>query len=177
MADTTEIAGRCNWVTPAGAMGSEQGRLPGIYVLLFRLAEEIEVAVGRLGSVRFPSGWYGYVGSGMAGVRMRVRRHLRPHDRPHWHLDYLLPHGIPSAVVTAQTSTPLECSLAGALGLRFQVFSRFGSSDCRCPGHLFHSRQIAPLADAALDGMKGLGCSPTITTVSSELSQDRTPPP
>ncbi len=146
-------------------LDAELDRLPGIYVLVFELAEEMEVAACRLGSLLFPSGWYGYVGSGMAGVGMRVRRHLRPHSRPHWHLDYLLPHGVPTAVVIGQTSEPLECPLARCLERNFQVFRRFGSSDCRCPGHLFHSPEMAPLTDVALESIKNLGCTPAIAAM------------
>lgn len=119
--------------------------------------------MGRLGKMGFPRGWYGYVGSGMGGVGSRVRRHLRPHDHPYWHLDYLLPHGTATAVVVAQTSERLECSLARSLGENLRVFPRFGSSDCRCPGHLFHSCGFAPLVAASVDGMKGVGCTPIIT--------------
>lgn len=149
-------------------MGPELDRLPGIYVLLFELAEATVVTVGRLGNVAFPAGWYAYVGSAMSGLELRVRRHLRPHGRPHWHLDYLLPRGVPAAVVTGQMSASLECSLAASLAQRFQVFRRFGSSDCRCAGHLFHSAEFAALADAALAGMKTLGCAPAITELSTE---------
>lgn len=142
--------------------GCEEQRLPGIYLLLFRLAEEVEVVVARLGKLAFPKGWYGYVGSGMGGVGSRVRRHLRLHDHPHWHLDYLLPHGTATAVVVAQTPERLECSLAGSLATSLRVFPRFGSSDCRCPGHLFTSCGFATVVKASVDGMKVVGCTPII---------------
>ena len=35
------------------------------------------------------------------------------------------------------TEEALECRLAAALGERLDAVSRFGSGDCRCPGHLF----------------------------------------
>ena len=144
-------------------MEIELDRLPGIYVLIFELPVQTEVCVGRLGSINFPNGWYAYVGSAMGGLSARVRRHLRAHNRPQWHLDYLLPRGVPYAVVTSQTRDSLECSLAKSLSQGFETVRRFGSSDCRCPGHLFHSCGFAPVLKASVDGMKGVGCTPIIT--------------
>ena len=146
-------------------MAESNSRLPGIYVLIFHLSREVTVAVGRLEELRFERGWYGYVGSGKSGVDARVRRHLRAHDRPHWHLDYLLPLGQPNAAIIGQTEDSLECHLARRLEQHFQVVSRFGSSDCRCPGHLYHSPEQAALEDAAVQAMTALGCSPILYPV------------
>ncbi|MCH2518692.1 MAG: GIY-YIG nuclease family protein [Dehalococcoidia bacterium] len=141
-------------------MAQSKKRNPGIYVLIFHLSRDVPVAVGRLGELDFQTGWYGYVGSGKSGVKARVRRHLRSHNRPHWHLDYLLPLGQPTAAVIGYTDDSLECPLARRLEQRCQVIPRFGSSDCRCPGHLFHSSRQASLEDAAVQGMTALGCTP-----------------
>ncbi len=141
-------------------MAQSKKRNSGIYVLIFHLPRDVAVAVGRLGELRFDCGWYGYVGSGKSGVEARVRRHLRSHDRPHWHLDHLLPQGRPSTAVIGYTDDSLECPLAHRLEQRCQVIPRFGSSDCRCPGHLFHSPEQASLEDAAVQGMTALGCTP-----------------
>ena len=146
-------------------MDRSKNSLPGIYVLIFHLPEDLTVTVGRLGERRFEGGWYGYVGSGKSGVEARVRRHLQAHNRPHWHLDYLLPQGQPTAAVIGHTEDSLECPLARRLEQQFQVVPRFGSSDCRCSGHLFHSPQRAPLQGAAVQGMTALGCAPIPTPV------------
>jgi Uri superfamily endonuclease len=132
--------------------------LPGVYVLLFSLPQEATVSVGRLGEMVFPPGWYAYVGSGMGGVEGRIRRHLSHHKRPHWHLDYLLPHGQPGPALVGYTKERLECSLAAALGQAFPVVPRFGSSDCRCSGHLFRSDQQGSLLSTSRDAMQRLGC-------------------
>ena len=141
-------------------MNQSKKRNSGIYVLIFHLSRDVAVAVGRLGELVFQTGWYGYVGSGNPGVDARVQRHMRTHDRPHWHLDYLLPLGQPTAAVIGYTDDSLECPLAHHLELRCRVIPRFGSSDCRCPGHLFHSPEQASLEDAAVQGMTALGCTP-----------------
>ena len=150
----------------AGPWEGEGGRRPGIYALLFVLARETTLTVGRLGRLTFPGGCYVYVGSGMAGVGNRIRHHLRPHPHPRWHLDYLLPRGEPAAIIAGHTSQPLECPLAASLGRRFKVFRCFGSSDCRCRGHLFHNEELPPMANAVLDAIQGLGCEPLVLPVS-----------
>ena len=153
---------------PDAVGGRTEGRLPGVYVLVFLLHEAIEIPVGRLGSLAFPAGVYAYVGSGMSGVEARVRRHLRGHQRPRWHLDYLLPNAKPATAIIGYTSQPLECALADSIGRRFQVFRRFGSSDCRCPGHLFRGEDLPVIANAALDALRGLGCAPKILPLFAE---------
>jgi len=111
----------------------------GVYVLVVQLDRPAEVEVGRLGMLRFTSGTYAYVGSARRGIEARVRRHLRKEKRLRWHIDYLLAH--PAARVTAvyvrETPKRLECEVADALAAKCRVVPGFGSSDCRCKGHLF----------------------------------------
>ena len=133
---------------------------PGTYVLLFRLDSELSLPTGSLGLTVYPSGWYAYVGSAMGGLAGRIRHHLRPHQRPHWHIDYLLPHGAAAMVIVGPATRRLECLVAGALARRFQVLRRFGSSDCRCPGHLFHDDEARPIVTTALEALRCLGCEP-----------------
>ncbi|MCX7854398.1 MAG: GIY-YIG nuclease family protein [Anaerolineae bacterium] len=118
-------------------------RLPGTYVLILRLEEARWVQVGRLGESRVPAGWLAYVGSaqGPGGLSARLARHLR-HPKPaHWHIDSLRPVAQPTAVWWAIGTGRRECLWAAALA-QMPGASRpipgFGSSDCRCPAHLFH---------------------------------------
>ena len=153
-----------------GSAGAGQGApRPGVYILIFALSEALVTTVGRLGPVAFPQGGYAYVGSGMGGVEARVRRHLREHTKPRWHLDYLLPLAEPAVAVIGYTREPAECALAGRLGSRFLTFTRFGSSDCRCQGHLFHSPELAPLTAAAQSAVEALGCPKRLLELSSLL--------
>ena len=147
-------------------MGEQEidGR-PGIYVLLFKLREDTRLAVGKLGILNFPAGGYAYAGSGMRGAEARVRRHLRPHDRPSWHLDYVLLVGEPVGAILGHTTERLECAMAESLGHHFQVLPRFGSSDCRCPGHLFQDNDLPAIASTAWDVMQRLGCAPMLLSV------------
>lgn len=143
--------------SPVVGKGRKQ---PGTYVLLFRLDVELALPTGSLGLTTYSNGWYAYVGSAMGGLAGRIRHHLRAHQRPHWHIDYLLPHGAPDVVIVGPAARRLECLVAGALAQRLQVVRRFGSSDCRCPGHLFHDDEPRSIVAAALEALRGLGCEP-----------------
>ncbi|MEO2141483.1 MAG: GIY-YIG nuclease family protein, partial [bacterium] len=64
-------------------------RQTGSYALVLRLPSRRRVAVGRLGEVDFPKGYYIYFGSALGGLKARVARHLRHEKKLHWHADYL----------------------------------------------------------------------------------------
>ncbi len=145
-------------------MGDSARLGSGVYGVLFEISQQLAVPTGRLGVRTYPVGWYAYIGSAMGGISGRIRHHLRTHKRPRWHIDYLLPHGEVSEVVVAETHRRVECLLAAFLAQRFQVVQRFGSSDCRCAGHLFWSEARAPLLDAMLEAVKEAGCSPIETS-------------
>ena len=114
---------------------------PGTYAVVLRLAEPTEVAVGSRGVHRLPTGDYAYCGSalGPGGLRARVNRHLRADKRRRWHVDYLRAVAAVVDVWVVESSDRLECELAAALASRSgacRPIARFGSSDCRCAGHL-----------------------------------------
>ena len=140
--------------------------LPGVYALVLELSEDVEISVGRLGNIPFRVGAYAYVGSAMGGVGTRLSHHLRSHSQTRWHIDYLLAQGLASSVVVGLGHQRVECQLAGQMAQRFQTIPRFGSSDCRCPGHLFHGPSTTTLAEVALEATQQLGCA------SSHLSID-----
>ena len=135
-----------------------------VYVLVVEVRARLRV--GRLDALHL-DGCYLYVGSarGPAGHR-RVERHRRlsrglARVGP-WHIDRLLTAGRLLSLVAADTDDRLECALAGALAAGgLEVVPGFGSSDCRCRGHLFRApcETARELAGAALEG---LGLSPRV---------------
>ena len=68
--------------------------------------------------------------------------------------------GKPTTAIIGRTEESLECPLVRHLETIFLVVPRFGSSDCRCSRHLFHSPEQSSLEKAALQGMTALGCTP-----------------
>ena len=111
--------------------------MKGSYILLSRLPEEQTITIGRLKAIRFPGGYYAYVGSAMGGFRSRLKHHLRDNKTPHWHIDYLLKKASLISLILCETTDRSECAIAQALSRQFGSIPGFGSSDCKCPSHLF----------------------------------------
>ena len=115
--------------------------MKGIYVLLLQLDESQQISVGRSMILHFTRGFYAYVGSALNGLEARVKRHVSREKKHHWHIDYLLDKANIYEVVLVPVQERLECTLAKALGENLLCIRHFGSSDCRCPGHLFFANE------------------------------------
>lgn len=84
----------------------------------------------------------------------RLRHHLRPARKPRWHIDYLSNRAVVHQVWTCPGEDRVECAWAGVLSGRHPEAVRgFGSSDCDCSTHLFHSRAI-PAPVPATEGRR-----------------------
>jgi len=112
----------------------------GTYTLLLALSDPVDIAVGALGSHRFPAGAYAYTGSALgSGGFARVDRHRRvaagEHGTRHWHVDYLTGHPETELVgVATSPGVDAECSIADRLPAG--PVGGFGASDCDCRSHL-----------------------------------------
>jgi len=87
----------------------------GSYVLLIELPEEQTITTGSLETLRFPRGYYAYVGSAMGGLKSRLSHHLQGNRKPHWHIDYLLQKASINSVTVCETEHRVECTIAQAL--------------------------------------------------------------
>ena len=128
----------------------------GSYILLISLAEGGTIKAGSLPPSYFPAGSYTYVGSAMSGFKPRLKRHLRAEKKRHWHIDYLLERASITGIILCQTGDRVECVIAQALSRQFEGVPGFGSSDCRCPSHLFRSadgRRMEPTILAVLNSL------------------------
>ena len=122
--------------------------IPGSYVLLLRLEEPCEIAVGRRGRHRYSRGDYLYCGSALGGLAARLARHARREKRLHWHIDYLLAQAALHGAWVMPGTTRLECLAQRALcRLGGLPLRGFGSSDCRCPGHLLFFAEAPSLRE------------------------------
>jgi len=123
----------------------------GIYALRIRLRQPVLVAAGAISSWRLSSGTYWYVGSAQRNLRRRLSRHLRNNKQLQWHIDYLLarPETGVIALYTKLADKSKECKTALVLSLCGNPVPHFGSSDCRCPSHLFCTRGRRILDTAA----------------------------
>ena len=128
---------------------SEVRSEPVGYVLVLWNRRRRAIEVGSLGRVEFEPGFYLYVGSGGVNPLRRVQRHLRPSKPVRWHIDYLTTgprrmRPVDSYLFPGKRECGLAKTLAGSLG----VVPGFGSSDCRCRGHLFLCPGIRELEQA-----------------------------
>jgi Uri superfamily endonuclease len=132
----------------------------GIYLLIVGLHEPRWIRIGGLGYRLFRRGSYGYVGSALRGMRSRLDRHLKDVKRLHWHIDYLLRYADIEAIAYGQCRRDEECGLANQLSSVFQSIPGFGSTDCRCPSHLFFSRYRSPLTRVGYSSFRRIGLTP-----------------
>jgi Uri superfamily endonuclease len=112
----------------------------GTYILLLELPARMAIDVGKLGRLGLEGGFYAYVGSahGPGGLSARLGRYFAGPNRQHWHIDFLLEQAEVAGALFRVENRRLECNWAGWLAARADSFIRgFGSSDCRCPSHLF----------------------------------------
>ncbi|MBW2052959.1 MAG: GIY-YIG nuclease family protein [Deltaproteobacteria bacterium] len=115
----------------------------GTYCLLMELDHNQDIGIGRRTPIRFPKGYYCYVGSAMNNLGKRIDRHLSKQKRFHWHIDWFLDHAPIIDVKRIESSCKLECSLSREIA-RFSektIMKGFGSSDCSCETHLHYFRK------------------------------------
>jgi Uri superfamily endonuclease len=132
------------------------GTWRGSYILLISLSQGSTIKAGGLPPSYFPAASYAYVGSAMGGFKARLARHLRAEKRRHWHIDYLLERAGITGLILCQTEARVECAIARTLSGQFTSVPGFGSSDCRCPSHLFLSTDGRGLEQAVLAAANSL---------------------
>jgi len=147
--------------------------MKGSYILILELSESQYIPVGQLGILYFTEGFYAYVGSALNGLETRINRHLRLNKRHHWHIDYLLDQASICDVILVLVEGRLECTLARALKEELLCIRRFGSSDCRCRGHLFHAAGKNELNVQVSNALTKLG----ITCYRHLVPVPKSPPP
>ena len=119
----------------------------GVYTIILFLSKEIRLRVGKLGTQRFPRGYYTYTGSalgvGSSSLKHRILRHLKKKKNKFWHIDFLLNHANVhlTGLVAAQTDRRVECKINHYIKIKERAeitVPHFGASDCKknCGSHL-----------------------------------------
>lgn len=93
----------------------------------------------------------------------RLHRHLREDKKLHWHIDYLLREARITGILVYGAATRAECRIAEIIGKKYPVIAGFGSSDCRCPGHLFYSGK--EMKEEVTAGLEAAGIHPVSVTI------------
>ncbi|MBU0497067.1 MAG: GIY-YIG nuclease family protein [Candidatus Thermoplasmatota archaeon] len=111
--------------------------MKGTYVLHLRLAEDKKLCFGTRFSALFKKGDYVYVGSALNNLEARLRRHMSNVKTFFWHIDFLVQHAQIKKIYIYESKIWMECLVAQDLASNLEVISKFGSSGCKCAGHLF----------------------------------------
>ncbi len=115
---------------------------PGTYTLILSSAVEKPIKIGQLGTIFIKPGFYVYIGSafGPGGLKARIKHHINHSSRPHWHLDYLSPALKLCEIWYTYDQIRREhqwATIHSQTRGSIRPLPGFGSSDCRCPSHLF----------------------------------------
>lgn len=132
------------------------GNDSGLYTVILSLNSPVRIRVGALGMVNFEKGRYLYIGSAQKSLEKRIARHRRRTKPLRWHIDYLrrVSKWSGSVSFTGQTD---ECALAWniKMAVKGSIACRgFGSSDCRCQGHLIYSDIGLEEIEAGMETLK-----------------------
>jgi Uri superfamily endonuclease len=111
---------------------------PADYILVLRFDHDISIPVGALGEIALKNGYFAYCGSAKSGLRGRAGRHLSNPVKKRWHIDHITGASSQRMVFWRAHEKGGECRAAGSLRRGFEEVNGFGSSDCRCPSHLFY---------------------------------------
>jgi Uri superfamily endonuclease len=124
----------------------------GTYSLVMKLDKDSIIVIGKMPPVKFPGGFYCYVGSAMNNLEKRICRHQSQDKALKWHIDWLLEHAKIMGIKKIESQKRLECELNRDVEDLSEgtVMSNFGSSDCSCKTHLHYfsrnpSREIERL--------------------------------
>jgi Uri superfamily endonuclease len=118
--------------------------MKGAYILITRLREDSKIRIGKLGELEFQKGYYCYVGSAL-GKSMNIENRTKWHERLarekegnlKWHIDYFLtnPNVSLDGIIVFENGD--ECKISNILKKDVaETIRNFGSSDCKCNGHL-----------------------------------------
>lgn len=117
--------------------------MKGIYALFLFLKKQKSIKIGSLGKIKFPEGFYVYIGSAQISIEKRVARHFSRNKKIRWHIDYLLKHAeIKKVWVNENAHKSKECKTAKIFAENFYFVPKFGASDCSCKSHLFYSKNV-----------------------------------
>ena len=117
------------------------GRIKGTYCLSISCRKDTEVMVGKLGKIKFVSGYYAYIGSALNSMDKRIKRHMEKKKKIFWHIDYLTSHKDfqPQGAYIINDTNKIECRKAAEINKSLTPIPGFGSSDCSCESHLFYA--------------------------------------
>ncbi len=109
-------------------------------MLLIEINKNEFIKIGKGGNFKLEKGYFVYSGSGKRNGIQRIIRHIKKSKNLRWHIDYLLKKGKIKKIWIVFGDKTNECRMSKMLlySKGSIPFKKFGSSDCKCPAHLFH---------------------------------------
>lgn len=126
----------------------------GSYILVIKVKKDLKLGIGRLNKLNFKKGFYCYVGSALGksiNLENRLKRHFKKKKRKRWHIDYLLANSKVSVegALIFPGKIKNECKISRIIEKQASsTIKNFGSSDCKCKGHLHYFKTKKDLIDA-----------------------------
>ncbi len=116
----------------------KEGEDRGSYLIVLKLDQKADIEIGKMGTLKFPRGYYLYVGSALMNLSRRIERHRRILKNKFWHVDYLREKAEFCTAIPIRSSKDLECEIARCLkAIAGWQIPGFGCSDCSCSSHLY----------------------------------------
>jgi len=124
----------------------------GVYYIIIKVLNNINIKVGALGYMLFNKGYYVYIGSAQNNLEKRVSRHIIKRKKKRWHIDYLTSNKnvAISKLFYKKAKNEFECKIALLLSKDSEPIKGFGCSDCKCKSHLFKLKSIKRLGKLKL---------------------------
>jgi len=111
----------------------------GAYLLLLENKDEQDIEIGKLGQIKFHTGFYVYVGSGISNLEKRVKHHQLKKKSYHYHIDYVTPDCMKiKKVFLIRSAKKKESEIAKSVEKVCDYYVKdFGCSDTKENSHLF----------------------------------------
>ena len=125
----------------------------GIYILELFAKEEFSISVKKFIGVKFPKGYYYYIGSAQKNLNSRIERHLKKKKKIHWHIDHLTTHkfiNITTPFIIPNAAKNMEVEIANNFVEFFDtkiIAKGFGNSGTKeTKTHLFYTAEPIPFS-------------------------------
>ena len=126
----------------------------GIYILELLAKKDFTISAKKFVDVKFPKGYYYYIGSAQKGLTSRIARHKRKDKIIHWHIDHLTTNKSTSNInsfIIPNAEKTLEVEIANNFVNYFDtkiIATGFGNSDTKeTKTHLFYKSKPIPFSE------------------------------
>ncbi len=129
----------------------------GIYILELLAEKDFTISAKKFIHIKFPKGYYYYIGSAQKNLTSRLERHERKTKTIHWHIDHLTTNKSIRKIkpfIIPEAKKNLEAEIANNFIKFFDakiIANGFGNSDTKeTKTHLFYRSKPIPFSEFAV---------------------------